>query len=265
MGWMARCAFASAVAALLGSCSAAREGARRADRNRPLRVVLDVGHFPRNDSAPIKGQGMVSARGVDEFALNREAAKAIARALRDLAGVEAIVHNEDGAERDLRSRPRKALEQGADLFLSIHHDAVDSSVASRWTYQGVERLHCDTVSGFSLWVHDSTVGYPAALALARSIGRSLVEGGRRPNLHHARPEERALGREVVDSALGVYRNDLAVLVSAKMPAILVECGVALNRQEELVLDSDSGRAGFARLLARGVRAWMSEDSLARGR
>lgn len=262
---MAKSASAVAVAALLGSCSATRDGGRVLDRNRPLRVVLDVGHFSRGDSAPIKGQGMVSARGVDEFVLNRKAAKAIARALRDSAGVEAIVHNEDGTERDLRSRPRKALEQGADLFLSIHHDAVDSSVASRWTHQGVERLHCDTVSGFSLWVHDSTVGYPAALALARSIGRSLVEGGRRPNLHHARPEERALGREILDSALGVYRNNLAVLVSAQMPAILVECGVALNRQEELVLDSDSGRAEFARRLARGVRVWMSEDSLARGR
>lgn len=262
---MRRSAIAAAVVGLSCGCAAVRDGASQGDKNRPLRVVLDVGHFARVDSAPVKGQGMVSARGTDEFVLNRKAALAIARALRDSAGVEAIVHNEDGAERDLRSRPRKALEQGADLFLSIHHDAVDSSVASRWTYHGVERLHCDTVSGFSLWVHDSTVGYPAALALARSIGRSLVEGGRRPNLHHARPEERALGREVIDSALGVYRNDLAVLVSARMPAILVECGVALNRQEELVLDSDSGRAEFARLLARGVRAWMSEDSPARGR
>ena len=222
--------------------------------------MLDVGHFPRGDSAPLKGQGMLSARGVDEFVLNRKAALAIAKALTDSGVGEVLVHNEDGRERDLRGRTRWARERGADLFLSIHHDAVDSSEASRWTFQGAERLYCDSVSGFSLWVHDSTVGYPAALALARSIGGSLVAGGRRPNLHHARSVERALGREVLDSARGVFRNDLAVLVSAKMPAILVECGVALNRDDELVLDSDSGRAEFARLLARGVGKWMRKDS-----
>lgn len=260
MGWMAESTIALLAGVLFGSCSAVRDGARGLDKNRPLRVVLDVGHFPRGDSVPLKGQGMLSARGVGEFELNRKAVLALAKTLGDSAGLEVVVHNLDGSERALRTRTRRAHELGADLFLSIHHDAVDSSEASRWIHGGSERLYCDSVSGFSLWVHDSTVGYSSALALARLIGHSLVDGGRRPNLHHARPEERALGREVLDSALGVYRNNLAVLVSAKMPAILIECGVASNRDEELVLDSDSGRAEFARLVARGVKNWMRADS-----
>lgn len=226
------------------------------DASRPLRIVLDIGHMPRNDSAPIKGQGMISAHGQDEYELNRKAALAMAAALRDSLGAEVIVHNEDGLQRQLRARTLFARRMDADLFLSIHHDAVQLSQTSVWTWQGVERLYCDSISGFSLFVHDSSVNFPQALSLASAIGASLRAGGRTPNLHHARTTERP-GREVLDSASGVYRADFAVLLSARMPAILVECGVALNRQEELVLDSDAGRAEFARLVASGVKAWIA--------
>jgi N-acetylmuramoyl-L-alanine amidase len=226
------------------------------DPTKPLRIVLDIGHMPRNDSAPIKGQGMTSAHGQDEYELNRKAALAMASALRDSLGAEVIVHNEDGLQRQLRARTAFARQADADLFLSIHHDAVQLSQTSVWTWEGVERLYCDSISGFSLFVHDSSVNFPQALSLARSIGGSLRAGGRAPNLHHARPAERA-GREVLDSTSGVYRADFAVLLSARMPAILVECGVALNRQEELILDSDPGRAEFARLVASGVKQWLA--------
>ena len=225
--------------------------APRLDPSRRLRVVLDVGHFPRDDSAPIKGQGMVTPRGVDEFELNRKAALALAAALRDSLGAEMVVYNADGLERTLRGRTQAARRLDADLFLSIHHDAVSSSEASTWIWNGVERLYCDSVRGFSLHVHDSSVNFPQAFALARSIGTSLRAGGRVANLHHARN-----GRELLDSLDAVYRSDFGVLLSARMPAILIECGVALNREEELVLDSDEGRAEFARLVASGARRWL---------
>ncbi len=231
------------------------------DPTKPLRIVLDIGHMPRNDTAPIKGQGMTSAHGQDEYELNRKAAMALASALRDTLGAEVIVHNEDGLQRQLRTRTLFARHADADLFLSIHHDAVQLSQTSVWTWEGVERLYCDSISGFSLFVHDSSVNFPQALSLARSIGASLRAGGRTPNLHHARTTERP-GREVLDSASGVYRADFAVLLSARMPAILVECGVALNRQEELVLDSDRGRAEFARLVASGMKAWLAAGAQA---
>ena len=225
--------------------------APRLDPSRPLRIVLDVGHFPRSDSAPIKGQGMVTPRGVDEFELNRKAAFALAAALRDSLGAGTIVYNADGLERTLRGRTLAARRLDADLFLSIHHDAVSSREASTWIWNGVERLYCDSVRGFSMHVHDSSVNFPQALALARSIGTSLRAGGRVANLHHA-----LNGRELLDSADAIYRSDFGVLLSARMPAILIECGVALNRDEELVLDSDEGRAEFARLVASGARRWL---------
>jgi len=227
------------------------------DPAKRLRIMLDVGHMPRNDSAPIKGQGMVSAHGQDEYELNRKAALALASALRDSLGAEVIVHNEDGTERALRTRTRAARLADVDLFLAIHHDAVQVSQTSTWTWQGVERLYCDSIGGFSLFVHDSSVNFPQALGLARTIGRSLRDGGRTPNLSHARSTPNSAGRELLDSLGGVYRADFAVLLSARMPAILVECGMALNRQEELVLDSDAGRAEFARLVASGVKRWLA--------
>lgn len=225
--------------------------APRLDPKRHLRVVLDVGHFLRNDSAPVKGQGMVTPRGVDEFVLNRKAALALAVALRDSLGADVAIYNADGAERTLRGRTLAARRMDADVFLSIHHDAVSEREASRWVWNGIERLYCDSVRGFSLHVHDSSVNFRQAFSLARFVGQSLRSGGRVPNLHHA-----VNGRALLDSADAIYRSDFGVLLSARMPAILVECGVALNRDEELVLDSDSGRADFARLFASGAKRWI---------
>lgn len=233
---------------------------QRLSPSKKLRIVIDIGHFlPNPDSVTEKGRGATSARGINEFHFNRPAALALAQALRDTLGCEVIVDNEDGKEHDLRHRTSLAREQGADLFLSVHHDAVQASQLTPWIWEGKPENYCDAVHGFSLFVNDSCGNYPQALALARRIGASLREGGRSPNIYHSRkiPGE---GRQLLDSLNGVYSDRLAVLVSARMPAILIECGMLVNRDEELLLSSDAYRARTGALVASALHRWLAEGA-----
>ena len=67
--------------------------------------------------------------------------------------------------------------------------------------------------------------------------------------HHAEnvPGE---GRPIVDRADGVYlHRELRVLKLASMPAVLLEAGVIVNRQEELEIASANRRLNTARAVA----------------
>jgi N-acetylmuramoyl-L-alanine amidase len=53
-------------------------------------------------------------------------------------------------------------------------------------------------------------------------------------------------RELVDAETGVYRYDqLIVLRATRMPAVLLEGGSIVNREEELVMGSPERRAQIA--------------------
>ena len=65
----------------------------------------------------------------------------------------------------------------------------------------------------------------------------MVARGFSPTLHHAEqiPGE---GRNLVDEDFGLYEfDDLVVLKTAAMPAVLLECGVIVNRNEEASLQT----------------------------
>ena len=82
--------------------------------------------------------------------------------------------------------------------------------------------------------------------LATRIGTELRAIGKRPSLHHAEPIE-GEDRQVIDAVNGVYRfDDLVVLRSAAMPAVLLEAGVIKHRDEELVVASEAFQADVAR-------------------
>jgi N-acetylmuramoyl-L-alanine amidase len=53
-------------------------------------------------------------------------------------------------------------------------------------------------------------------------------------------------RQLVDREAGVYRFDrLAVLIGTKMPAVLLEAGSIINRDEELLMESPERQAQVA--------------------
>ena len=76
--------------------------------------------------------------------------------------------------------------------------------------------------------------------------------GLKPTLHHSEPIK-GENRILLDNGLGIYEfNKMTVLRTAEMPAILVECGIIINRKEELLVSSDEFKKKFARAIEQAI-------------
>ena len=136
--------------------------------------------------------------------------------------------------------------------MSLHHDSVQPHYLAPWTFEGRERDHTTHAQGFSLFVSAGNRFFAASRALALRIGAALRAAGLRPSAHHAEPIA-GEGRPVIDAARGVYRFDqLAVLRTAAMPAVLLEAGVIKHRDEELVVASRAFQADVAAAIRRAL-------------
>ena len=187
------------------------------------KIAIDVGHH-------LKNPGVISARGGAEFYYNLQLALEVEAALR-LAGHATLLIGEDGLAEDLSRRSPRA--NGMDLFISIHHDSVQQRFFSTWEYEGEVRSYSDRFSGFSLFVSRLHPDPAASLKCASAIGGALRRAGFTPSRYHADP---VLGenRPFADEENGVhYFDNLAVLKTARIPALLFEAGVIVNRDEEL--------------------------------
>ena len=198
-------------------------------------IALDVGHY-------LKNPGAISARGVPEFEYNLQLAREVAETLRQ-AGHRTLLIGDDGLAEELGSRAPRA--NGMDLFISIHHDSVQPRFLSEWEHEGATRLYSDLFSGFSLFVSHLNPHEAACLECASAIGAALRRAGFKASRYHADP---VLGenRPFADEANGVhYFDNLVVLKTAGIPALLFEAGVIVNRDEEMRMRDPAVRRAIA--------------------
>jgi N-acetylmuramoyl-L-alanine amidase len=206
------------------------------------RIAIDVGHYHEKP-------GAISARGVAEFQYNLALAQEIDAALRR-NGHATLLIGADGRAEHLGARAPRA--NGMDLFVSIHHDSVQSRFIQPWLFEGETRGYSDRFSGFSLFVSRLHPDVAASLACASAIGAALRTEGFTPSRYHADP---VLGenRPFADEANGVhYYDNLAVLKTARVPALLFEAGVIVNRDEELRMRDPAVRAKIVAAVVSGV-------------
>lgn len=216
-----------------------------AGASQPPLIAIDVGHS-------LSRPGATSARGEPEFAFNRGLALVVERALRQ-RGFRTRLIGEQGDFDKLTDRPAAAQSAGATFFLSVHHDSVQPRYLEEGLIDGHERTYSDRFSGFSLFVSRSSPAPGESLACARGIGQELRRDGYAPSLHHAEPI-RGENRPLADGANGIYYfDDLIVLKTAPMPAVLFEAGIILNRADELLLLQPSTRQRLAAAIAEGLR------------
>jgi N-acetylmuramoyl-L-alanine amidase len=198
---------------------------------------VDVGHYAAEP-------GVVSATGIPEFHYNYALAQEVKAEL-EKRRIAVRLIGERGDYAVLYNRTRDA--QGADLFVSIHHDSVKESLLPR----------ADEFSGFSLFVSRENPKLAQSLSCASRIGKSLREKGFVPSRYHADPATGA-PRPFADEANGVhYYDHLAVARTATMPSLLVEAGVIVNREEERRMRDPQVRARIAAAVAEGVKACLS--------
>lgn len=207
-------------------------------------IAVDVGHH-------VRSPGALSARGVPEFEYNLRLAGEIAAALR-AAGHKVQLIGDDGLAEDLGSRAPRA--RGMDLFISIHHDSVQPGFLSAWEQGGGAHLFSDRFSGYSLFVSHLNPHLDASLRCASAIGDRLNGAGFTASRYHADPIV-GENRPFADEANGVhYFDNLAVLRTADVPALLFEAGVIVNRDEEIRMRDPAVRGRIAAAIVAGVDA-----------
>jgi N-acetylmuramoyl-L-alanine amidase len=220
-------------------------------------IALDTGHNLANP-------GATSARGVAEFDFNRALVLALDSQLRQ-AGYRTELIGIDGQTTDLASRPRRARDAGASLFISVHHDSARERYLRDWEYEGKPRKYLDArFQGFSLFVSRQNPQWRAALECASALGANLRAAGFRPSRYHADPVF-GEAREFADETNGVHFFDnLGVLRNAVVPALLYEAGVIVNREEEVRLGSEAARTQIAQALIQAMPACLATAAGARG-
>jgi len=202
-------------------------------------VAVDVGHYAAEP-------GVISASGRPEFEYNLALAREVRTEIEKL-GLKVRLIGERGDYAVLHHRTRDA--QGADLFVSIHHD----SVKERFLPEA------DRFSGFSLFVSSFNPKVEKSLACASAIGVKLRTAGFTPSRYHA---DAVLGesRPFADEENGVhYYDNLAVGRTAAMPSVLVEAGVIVNREEEARMRDPQVRRSIAAAVAAGARACLAKE------
>jgi N-acetylmuramoyl-L-alanine amidase len=213
---------------------AARAESRPADAcaRAAFRAVIDVGHTAQ---AP----GATSARGFPEFSFNLNLAKRIEQQLLAAGFRRSVLLITEGPSRKaLAERIKRANALGADLFLSIHHDSVPDKFLENWEFEGQQHGFSDRFHGHSIFISNDNSDRAGSLLFARLLGTELHKRGLQYTPHYT---ERYMGhrqRKLVDAQAGVYRYDeLLVLRDTDMPAVLLEAGSIINREEELRMAS----------------------------
>jgi N-acetylmuramoyl-L-alanine amidase len=207
-------------------------------------VAIDVGHYNEEP-------GVTSARGRVELEFNRELALEI-RSAAEGGGFATELIGADGLMASLGRRT--AAAHGADFFLSVHHDSMQPQFLRTWEYEGALRRFSDLQSGFSLFVSRKNPAPRRSLACASAIGAQLRRAGFAPSLYHADPIP-GESKPFADRANGVhYYDNLVVLKTARTPAVLLEAGVIINRDEETRMRSGETRRAIAAAVAAGLQA-----------
>jgi N-acetylmuramoyl-L-alanine amidase len=200
-------------------------------RREDFRIAIDIGHTP-------EASGALSARGRAEYGFNRQLAQKVNDAFRSAGFANTLLILVRGkGKSQLQERSMQADSFRANLFLSIHHDDVQPIYYEEWTDNGRRYHFSDRYAGYSIFVSNRNQFADQSMEFATLLGAELQKRGLTFTTHHAE-NIRGERRQIVDAERGIYRYDqLMVLKNTKAPAVLLEAGVIVNREEESVLSS----------------------------
>jgi N-acetylmuramoyl-L-alanine amidase len=213
-----------------------------------FRIVLDVGHTAESE-------GAISARNVAEYVFNLRLAQRIEEKLKaeGFAATRLLV-TEGRARPSLFRRVAAASNLQADLLLSIHHDSVPDSFLENWEFEGKKRHFSDRFSGYSVFVSRNNPDFKTSLVFAELVGKEMKANGLEYARQYSQPIMGRYQHPLLNKETGVYSYDkLIVLKSTRMPAVLLEAGSIINRDEELKMDSPERRDIVSNAVAAAVK------------
>jgi N-acetylmuramoyl-L-alanine amidase len=245
---------AAALPAKKAALPAAKDPTPQCDRA-VFRLAVDVGHTDES-------YGATSARGAREYDFNLRLAKLIKRQLVDAGFTStSLLVAEGKAQASLTKRVAVTNRLEPELFLSIHHDSVPDKFLQKWEYEGETLGYSDRFRGHSIFISNDNPARAASLRFATMIGEQLKARGLRYTPHYTDPIMGKRQRILVDADAGVYRYDqLRVLKETHVPAVLLEAGSIINRDEELLLNSPEHRGLIASAIEQAVESYCASTT-----
>ena len=232
---------------------------KKPNRARNVIVAIDPGHGG-------KDPGATGYAGTREKDVVLQISKRLVRLINAEKGMKAVMTRDTDKFLTLRGRIKRARDKKADIFISIHADAVDdrrvrgssvyvlskngaSSEAAKILAQ--RQNQSDVIGGVKLEGKDKTLRkvlvdlsqsatINASVKLASSVKDELGKLGKtRKNIEHA---------------------GFAVLKSPDIPSILVETAFISNASEEKKLRSATHQQKLASSIFRGIRSYLADHA-----
>jgi N-acetylmuramoyl-L-alanine amidase len=218
-------------------------------------VAVDAGHGGDDP-------GATGASGTHEKVVTLAIARALAARIDHEPGMHAVLTRDGDYFVDLRNRMDRAQAAGANMFVSIHADAVrDRSVSGASVYILSER-GASSEAARQLAEHENAADLKGGLALAdvRPDVRSVV-------LDVQQNANMGQSVEVADRVLGaldrvgavrkreVQQAAFVVLKSPSMPSLLVETAYISNPDEERKLRTPAEQQRLAEAIFTGIDSY----------
>ena len=233
-------------------------------------VVIDPGHGGHDS-------GCVSRdRQTKEKDLVLDIGKRLAEKIRrECPDVKVIMTRSDDRFIELYDRAKIANKANANLFISIHVDAVDTRRNTNWR----------TVNGYTVYTMGESKNNANMETIKRENSVILLEDdyttkyqGFDPNdtesyiffslMQNANQEQSVHFGEIVSREMGkggpfrhskgIRQAPFLVLWRTAMPSVLVECGYITSEGDLAALRSEEGRDKIAARLCRGFRLYKAE-------
>lgn len=225
-------------------------------------VMIDPGHGGIDPGA--------QREGLSEKVLMLDMAVALRTALKKMADVDVALTRESDVFVSLQNRLAQAHQVRADLFISLHADALTEDEAQGATvyllseqasdaasaHLAARHNRADIIAGADLTGSDDQVAgilldlarqetAPRSDALARALVRQMMQAGGPMNSSPLR------------------RAGFSVLKSADIPSTLVEVGFLSNPRDIENLRNPQWRAQIVEAMAKGILDWRAADAARR--
>jgi len=229
---------------------------QRQKQKKEIVIAIDAGHGGRDP-------GAIGKRGTREKDITLAVAKKMKTLINREPGYRAVMTREGDRFVVLRNRVKKAREQKADLFLSIHADSFKSarvqgasvyalslrgasSEAARWIAK--KENASDLIGGISLDDKDDLI---ASVLLDLSQTATIQD-----SLELGSDVLKKLGKVSKLNNKRVQQAGFAVLKAPDMPSILIETAFLSNPSEERKLRSSKHQHKLAKAVVAGIKAHM---------
>ena len=229
------------------------------DSRRSIVVMIDPGHGGEDP-------GAIGRRGTYEKNVTLSIAKKLKALIDEEPRMRAALTRDDDYFVPLAVRVQKARRVQADLFISIHADAVSTPTArgssvfalsEHGATSAAARLlaqhenEADLIGGVNLEEKDAVVrsamlnmSQAAQINDSLRVGRSVLDGiGEINSLHKG----------------SVEQAGFAVLKAPEIPSILVETAFISNPDEEMKLRSEQEQGQFAASILRGIKRYFAQN------